>query len=60
LQEISRSRPYFISILGERYGWIPDEIPAELIEELAAGALQESRQWTKDSILTQVHLGVAH
>ncbi len=32
LAEIQRSRPYFIGMLGERYGWIPDEIPAELLE----------------------------
>ena len=32
LDEIQRCRPYFIGLLGERYGWIPDEIPAELIE----------------------------
>jgi len=24
LNEIDKSRPYFIGILGERYGWIPD------------------------------------
>lgn len=32
LEEIKRCRPYFIGLLGERYGWIPDQIPAELIE----------------------------
>jgi len=32
LEEIRRCRPYFIGLLGERYGWIPDEIPQELIE----------------------------
>ena len=31
LAEIERSRPYFIALLGERYGWIPDEIPADII-----------------------------
>lgn len=30
LAEIVRCRPYFIGLLGERYGWVPDEIPAEL------------------------------
>jgi tetratricopeptide (TPR) repeat protein len=29
LAEIKR-RPYFVGILGERYGWIPDEIPDDL------------------------------
>jgi nephrocystin-3 len=33
LAEIQRCRPYFIGLLGERYGWIPDEIPEELIEQ---------------------------
>ena len=32
LQEIHRCRPYFIGILGERYGWVPRDIPKELIE----------------------------
>ncbi|NLX96922.1 MAG: tetratricopeptide repeat protein [Rhodopirellula sp.] len=31
LAEIERCRPFFISMLGERYGWIPQEIPAELM-----------------------------
>lgn len=30
LAEIRRCRPYFIGILGERYGWVPDEIPPRL------------------------------
>jgi len=33
LAEIDRSRPYFIGLLGERYGWVPDEIPPELVEQ---------------------------
>ena len=32
LEEIKRCRPYFIGLLGERYGWIPESIPAEVIE----------------------------
>jgi hypothetical protein len=27
LEEIKRCRPYFIGLLGERYGWVPEEIP---------------------------------
>jgi tetratricopeptide (TPR) repeat protein len=30
LQEIRRCRPYFIGLLGERYGWVPPEIPEEM------------------------------
>jgi len=33
LAEIERCRPYFIGLLGERYGWVPDEIPDDLIDE---------------------------
>jgi len=32
LAEIHRCRPYFIGLLGERYGWVPGSIPAEVIE----------------------------
>ena len=31
LAEIEYCRPYFIGLLGERYGWVPEEIPEELI-----------------------------
>jgi nephrocystin-3 len=32
LEEIHRCRPYFIGLLGERYGWITDAIPPEILE----------------------------
>ncbi len=32
LAEIEHCRPFFIGILGEKYGWVPSIIPAELIE----------------------------
>jgi nephrocystin-3 len=32
LEEIKRCRPYFIGLLGERYGWIPDAIPCGIVE----------------------------
>jgi nephrocystin-3 len=31
LAEIDRSRPYFIGLLGERYGWIPETIRPDVI-----------------------------
>ncbi len=31
LEEIKRCRPYFIGLLGERYGWIPDTIRPDVI-----------------------------
>ena len=34
LAEIERSRPYFIGMLGDRYGWVPDELPADLTQQL--------------------------
>ena len=33
LAEIRRCRPYFIGLLGERYGWVPEAIPPGLAEE---------------------------
>lgn len=33
LAEIARCRPYFIGLLGERYGWVPRDIPRELVEQ---------------------------
>jgi hypothetical protein len=32
LEEIKRCRPYFIGMLGERYGWIPETVSADLLE----------------------------
>jgi len=34
LAEIDRSRPYFIGLLGQRYGWIPKEVPQELADRV--------------------------
>src|SRR5919107_4834633 len=34
LAEIERSRPYFIGLLGERYGWVPEELPSDLAEQM--------------------------
>jgi tetratricopeptide (TPR) repeat protein len=31
LEEIRLSRPYFIGLLGERYGWIPQSVPPSVI-----------------------------
>lgn len=32
LAEIERCHPFFVCMLGERYGWVPNEIPAELVD----------------------------
>ncbi|NQT15821.1 MAG: DUF4062 domain-containing protein, partial [Planctomycetes bacterium] len=29
LEEIDGSRPFFVCVLGVRYGWVPDELPPE-------------------------------
>jgi hypothetical protein len=31
LQEIDRCSPYFVAVLGERYGWIPDALDANTL-----------------------------
>ena len=33
LAEIHNCRPYFIGLLGERYGWVPDEVMPGLVEQ---------------------------
>jgi hypothetical protein len=33
LAEIRNCRPYFLGLLGDRYGWIQEEIPAVLLEQ---------------------------
>ena len=40
LAEIERCRPYFIGLLGERYGWVPDEINQEL---------SDREEWLKEN-----------
>src|SRR4030042_6036158 len=34
LEEVEKCRPYFIGILGERYGWVPDKIDPPLMERV--------------------------
>ncbi|MBN1460183.1 MAG: DUF4062 domain-containing protein [Armatimonadetes bacterium] len=51
LAEIERSRPYFIGILGERYGWVPSEIPESLVESQPWLRQQEGRSITELEIL---------
>ena len=45
LKEIEASRPFFIGIIGDRYGWIPSE---EDFPE--SSSLFESFPWVKDDI----------
>lgn len=34
LAEIDRSRPFFLGLLGRRYGWVPEELPSDLADHL--------------------------
>ncbi|MCP9880811.1 DUF4062 domain-containing protein, partial [Cyanobium sp. A1C-AMD] len=43
LAEIDRCRPYFISLLGERYGWVPPADPTYY-----KPALLERQPWLKE------------
>ena len=51
LAEIALSRPYFIGLLGERYGWVPDELSAALIEREPWLASMAGRSVTELEIL---------
>ncbi len=33
LDEIKRSRPFFIGILGQRYGWVPEKLPEAAVKK---------------------------
>jgi tetratricopeptide (TPR) repeat protein len=33
LDEIRICQPYFIGLLGERYGWVPEEVPSALLDQ---------------------------
>ena len=43
--------PYFIGLLGQRYGWVPDEIPATLVDELGWLVDARDRSVTEMEIL---------
>lgn len=49
LKEIERCRPFFVCLLGERFGWIPppEEIPSELFERTVqqGGLVPEVSEW---------------
>lgn len=54
LEEIARCRPYFIGLLGERYGWVPDDIPQEMIEREPCLAQYRDRSVTELEIVKGV------
>ena len=47
LAEIERCRPYFIGLLGERYGWVPE--PDTVSQDLL-----ESQPWLKENLRKSV------
>ncbi|MBN1460181.1 MAG: DUF4062 domain-containing protein [Armatimonadetes bacterium] len=49
--EIDASRPYFVGILGERYGWVPEEIPEHLVEQMPWLAEHRSHSVTELEIV---------
>jgi len=51
LAEIERTRPYFIGLLGQRYGWVPDTIPADLAAQLGWLADEAGKSVTELEIL---------
>ncbi|MEY2457253.1 MAG: hypothetical protein QOK06_2347, partial [Acidimicrobiaceae bacterium] len=51
LAEIERTRPYFIGLIGERYGWVPDEIPADLAQQMGWLSTAAGRSVTELEIL---------
>ena len=54
--EIKRSRPYFIGLIGERYGWIP---PTQSIKEVMSRLNDEERmlfEQTEDTSITELEM----
>lgn len=51
LAEIERTRPYFIGLLGQRYGWVPDAIPPDLAGSLGWLTDDHGRSVTELEIL---------
>jgi tetratricopeptide (TPR) repeat protein len=51
LAEIKKCRPYFIGLLGERYGWVPDAIDPDLVEAEPWLGKQAGRSVTELEIL---------
>ena len=51
LAEIERCRPFFIGLLGQRYGWVPKDIPQELMDDQPWLAEHRHRSVTELEIL---------
>jgi len=51
LQEIDSCRPFFIGMLGERYGWIPDSIPESLVTQFPFLSFMEGKSISEIEIV---------
>ena len=51
LEEIDNCRPYFIGILGERYGWVPEELPKDQVDRIPWLAEGRGRSVTEMEIV---------
>ncbi len=51
LEQIRRCRPYFLGLLGERYGWVPDSLPEDLTSREGWLRGDEARSVTELEIL---------
>jgi len=51
LAEIDRCRPFFIGLLAERYGWVPEELPPETVAEKPWLREQQGRSVTELEVI---------
>jgi tetratricopeptide (TPR) repeat protein len=54
LQEIKKCRPYFIGVLGERYGWVPEEIESDIADQEPWLKINQNRSVTELEIMQGV------
>jgi len=47
LNEVDNTRPFFIGLLGERYGWVPDE---KTIEQMKPTNVFEEYEWLMEEL----------
>jgi len=52
LGEIEKCRPWFVGLLGDRYGWVPQELPPALIEAIPWLARYPGRSITELEFLS--------
>lgn len=51
LQQIDESRPFFLGLLGERYGWVPSKFPLEVVKRYGWTQHQTGKSLTELEIL---------